>query len=113
MPFEKGHKLGKGRPKGSRNKIDAISIPLAIEAVRDNPGSEPLQFIASIIVDETQAIELRLSAAKELAKYTAPQLKAVEHTIDGEASLVVGLISPRFGPHQEEKLINDSEPDFL
>ncbi|MBK7851772.1 MAG: hypothetical protein IPJ66_11760 [Bacteroidetes bacterium] len=37
-----------------------------------------LFFLAKVAMDESNSIEVRVSAAKEVAKYVSPQLKAVE-----------------------------------
>ena len=42
------------------------------------PGWSPVVQMAEIAQDETHVIEVRLNAAKEVAKYIYPQLKAVD-----------------------------------
>ena len=62
-----GIKYG-GRKKGTPNKISSQKVNLALEAIKDNPGSDPLQFLASIVADERKGDGDRISCAKELAK---------------------------------------------
>ena len=63
------------RPAGSPNKPTQ-----ALRALLDKrfPGWSPVVQMAEIAQDAEQAIEVRLSAAKEVAKYIYPQLKAVD-----------------------------------
>jgi hypothetical protein len=47
--------------------------------------------MADLVVDEHAALDMRLNAAKELAQYIAPKLKAVEHSggMEHEVKLIV------------------------
>ena len=44
------------------------------------PGWHPVVQMAEIANDETLPIQERFQAAKEVAKYVTPQLKAIEHS---------------------------------
>ena len=64
------------RPAGSPNKPKRALLALLQERF---PGWHPVVHMAEIANDEAQAIELRFNAAREVAKYVTPQLKAVTH----------------------------------
>ena len=44
------------------------------------PGWHPVVQMAEIANDESLSIQDRFQAAKEVAKYVTPQLKAIEHS---------------------------------
>jgi hypothetical protein len=56
---------------------------------------QPHEFMAQLIADESAPIELRLQAAKELAQYLEPKLKAVDHS--GDVSHAVSIIEVTLG----------------
>ena len=73
MPFEKGHSLSNGRPKGSKNKFQVgddikqhISDLLAYKTDRD------FEDFDSMSPYERQRLK------NELRKYTIPTMKAIE-----------------------------------
>jgi hypothetical protein len=70
-------KPGPGRPKGSKN-ARTVDLEAKLEAL----GCDPLVFMASVMLDASNPIDLRMKAASELAQYIAPKRKAVEHTGD-------------------------------
>lgn len=70
MPFAKGHKLAKGRPKGSPNK--RVSVWETCEEM----GLDPFKEMARIAGD--RADPNQFNALKELAQYLEPKKKAVE-----------------------------------
>ena len=47
-------------------------------------GCDPIEFIASVMLDDANPIELRMKAATELAPYLWPKRRAIEHA--GEVS---------------------------
>lgn len=71
---------GPGRPKGVKNKRTMI-LEERLEAL----GCDPLAFLAEIMMDEKQPVELRMKAAADLMPYTWPKRRAIEHT-NAEAS---------------------------
>ena len=72
----KGKKTG-GRTKNTPNKERKQLVDLLAEQY---PGYDPVISMAHIANDENNDIGLRLQANKEVAKYTHPQLKAIEHS---------------------------------
>jgi hypothetical protein len=78
-----------GRPIGMPNKPTQ-----ALRALLDKrfPGWNPVEQMAEIAQDETADIAIRLNAAKEVAKYVYPQLKAVE-LATGEEGLRITQIT--------------------
>lgn len=99
---------GKGKPKsGGRKKgtpnLDKADLLQAIRDAVDDQDYHPVVQLALVATDtsmvkvtETKqgklvefevakySDELRITAAKEVAQYVAPKLKAVEHTGDAE-----------------------------
>ena len=78
---------------GSPNKLKQ-SLLARLDA--KFPGWHPVVQMAEIANDEAQPIEIRFGAAKEVAKYVTPQLKAVELTGDTDSPLQVTV---RIVPH--------------
>lgn len=104
-----------GRQKGTPNKTSKSSKNVVRELLASMPGSDPFLLMAGIVADPLKEDDLRLSAAKELAKYTEPQLKSVEVSAQIEGSVVIGAMVPHFnGPQPPtEKLIDESTISFL
>ncbi len=70
-----GKRIGAGRKKGSVNKKSQALSELLEEAY---PDYDPVLQLAGIAQDEGVEMSLRIQAAKEVAKYTHPQLRAVD-----------------------------------
>lgn len=77
MPFQKGQKKveGSGRKKNVLNKDRATLYEQMQERY---PGYNPVLAMADMAQDKKLDDNLRLQAHKEVAKYTFPQLKAME-----------------------------------
>lgn len=73
-----GPREGAGRKRGARNKASA-----AREAAVAASGLTPLEFLLSLMRDETQPPAVRLDAAKSAAPFVHPRYAAIEHR--GEA----------------------------
>lgn len=74
MAFEKGNKMGKGRPKGSKNKSNKI-VKRAFEQLLTED-------VKSLRADlNTLKPYERLKIKLELAQYILPKLKATEMDI--------------------------------
>lgn len=105
MPRPKGHEKSGGRVKGTLTQKRKELYEIADEMGVD-PFEVLLQFAKGdwqglgyqsetyLIPSQSGAIEkriiepeLRFAAAKELAKYLRPQLKAIEHSVDSENPL--------------------------
>jgi hypothetical protein len=71
--FTKGSKPGPGRPKGTKNKATSER-----EARIAALGITPLDYLMSIVADETASLEDRKDAAKAAAPYVHPKLSSVE-----------------------------------
>ena len=82
MAFEKGNKLGKGRPKGSLNKTTKEMKNILNAALFGDAQS---------IKDDLDALEpmQRLSIKAKFAPFILPSMKAVEAKVitEGETSL--------------------------
>jgi len=89
MPFKKGHKKSKGRPKGSANKATSIVRQSFANLLEDNlPQLE--QDLAEL--EPKDRIKLLL----DLAKYVVPQLKSTEHKLDEDTSAVFNMSVKKF-----------------
>jgi hypothetical protein len=78
-----------GRPVGVPNTLKA-TLMARLDA--KFPGWHPIIQMAGIANDEAQPIELRFNAAKEVAKYVVPQLKAVTH-VDEEGRAIAPVFA--------------------
>lgn len=83
----RGKKTG-GRLPGTPNKKSLEIRDLVAEKY---PGYHPVLALAEIATDPANEVSIRLQANKEVAKYVAPQLKAVEikHKEDEEVRIIV------------------------
>lgn len=94
--FAKGNTANlAGRPKGSlgRFRIDVGKI------LRDNNFCPILEMVKIALQSEKE--ENRIACCKEIAKYAAPQLKAMEVTgEDGKAFKFVVNIAPKDFPRE-------------
>jgi hypothetical protein len=70
-----------GRQKGVPNRRSQRAIELM-----DEMGADPLVGMLELALDTSNPPELRGRMFSELAKYTYPQLRAVEHTADVEVT---------------------------
>lgn len=68
-----GCRTGAGRPPGARNKRTEATI----KAIEDS-GLTPLDYMLSIVRDETKSEGLRLDAAKAAAPYAHHRLSSIE-----------------------------------
>lgn len=73
-----------GRQKGVMNKVQADVRELMKKA-----GFNPIRRMIAIANDKTVDIAIRAQMTKELAKYYAPQLKAIEHSGEVETGQAV------------------------
>lgn len=69
-----GKRKGAGRPKGSRN----IKTVQQAEAIKES-GLTPLDYMLSVLRDETQEQSVRLDAANKAAPYVHAKLASVDH----------------------------------
>ena len=87
----KGAKYG-GRQKGSLNKDKKELRDLLNEHF---PNYHPVLAMTEIANDKKNAIDIRLIAHKEVAKYVCPQLKAIEHSGTIETNKIVVRVNKR------------------
>ena len=105
--FIKGKAVG--RPKGARNRVTASQKISEVEQ-RMGVTLDPLEGMAQIAADETNDIQVRLAAFREMAKYLYAQRKAVDMSIEetrGEASSLSdsdleSIIAADFGGGEEQ-----------
>lgn len=70
-----------GKREGAGRKKSAITTKvreLAVDAL--NGGQTPLDFLMSVMRDETNEKAMRIDAAKAAAAYVHPRLAAVDHS---------------------------------
>ena len=90
----RGQKTGGGSRKGRPNK-HKTAFREQLRAYCAALGVDPHHFMAELVNDDAAELGLRFAAAKELAQYLEPKLKAVEHT--GEIEHTVKVIEHRYG----------------
>lgn len=86
MGFEKGHKLAKGRIKGSKNKR-SLEFQEALDRHNFNPAEALFDLYTKAMVGvdhgnrNEKPLYLKIAAdlAKEMASYVYPKLRSVEH----------------------------------
>jgi hypothetical protein len=101
----RGKKTG-GRQKGTPNKHKA-AFRDQLRSYCDSIGVDPHRYMADMIADSSEVVygvdgegkaikgpavkpDLKLQAAKELAQYIEPKLKAVEHS--GEVDHTISIV---------------------
>ncbi len=95
MAFKKGHAKVGGKQKGSTNKERKELQQLMSERF---PDWHPVIAMAEIANDKEVDVQTRLVAMKEVSKYVAPQLKAVEVTNpDGSMNTTFTIIRETIG----------------
>ena len=92
MPFEKGHKLGKGRPKGSPNKITT--------AIQEVLATQHHEFSSRLDFDKMSQDQL-LRGLQIVTGYLAP--KKTEQKIDTYTNVVETFVD-RVMSHDPEEL---------
>jgi len=85
MAFQKGHKLGKGRPKGSPNRSTEMMKVNVARAV--NMGLDYLKEDYEKIRQEDPAKALAILT--KLMDFTIPKLRAVDMKVDAEINAKV------------------------
>lgn len=76
-----------GRKAGTPNKASAQR-----EAEVRASGLTPLDYMLSVLRDETQEPERRMWAAEKAAPYVHPKLASVEHKGEGGGPMVLEII---------------------
>ena len=73
-----GKRPNAGRKKGIPNFVKQITKDVKTELAEKFPNYNPIVAMAEIANNTTLPIDIRLNAHKEVSKYFAPQLKAIE-----------------------------------
>jgi hypothetical protein len=74
-----GRRLGAGRKHGSQN---IVSQNLRERILAE--GISPLRFLANLMRDPEQPLDLRVDVAKSILGYIHPKLQSVEHITPGD-----------------------------
>lgn len=91
--FQPGNKFGKGRKKGSRNKMTQLMLDRV--SARSEDGLSIEEIMLDIAQDPNQPAELRLKAASKIADMVFPKAASVEVKIDDEDKLTKEQIDDR------------------
>ena len=83
-----GRQPGSGRPAGSMNKL-----AFQARATMEDKGYNPIEALLSIAQDTDTPLDLRIGAHKELCKYYAPQLKAMDVNMAVKGNIVVEMVN--------------------
>lgn len=83
--FLPGNKLGKGRPKGSRNKLNQQMLDRVAE--KSEAGLSPEEIIMGIMQDATMPPELRFKAAAKIMDMVHPKAQSIELVVDEKDSM--------------------------
>src|SRR5215831_9542518 len=83
-----------GRQRGTPNKISG-ALREQLAAYCQAHGVDPHRFMVDLMRDEMADLALRFAAAKELAQYLQPKLRAVDHR--GDVEHTVRVIEHRYG----------------
>lgn len=84
--FLSGNTLGKGRVKGSRNKLNQLLLDRVAER-NSEAGLSMEEIIMDIAQDPQQPAELRLKAASKILDVVHPKAASVEVTVDESSAL--------------------------
>ena len=91
-----------GSRKGIPNKARSL-FRVALRDYCNKINANPFQFLADVIVDEAAELALRTMAAKELAQYMEPKLRAMQVTGHGDGPLTHEVqVKWETLPHQVE-----------
>ncbi|MGL4518677.1 MAG: hypothetical protein ACRCUJ_02960 [Phocaeicola sp.] len=91
--FLPGNKLGKGRKKGSRNKMTQLMLDRV--AHRSEDGLSMEEILMDIAQDPNQPPELRFKAASKVADLVFPKAASVEVKVDDDDKLSKEQIDQR------------------
>lgn len=101
--FLVGNALGKGRPKGSRNKMTQLMLDRV--SARSEDGLSVEEIMLDIAQDPDQPAELRFKAAAKISDLVFPKAASVEVQIEDNSTLsksemetrLKQLLSSQFG----------------
>ena len=101
-----GPRKGAGRRKGQVSEPTKRRIEVAEKALAE--GLNPLDYMLSILRDESQPMKERFAAAKEAAPYVHPRLAAVEHSGNAEKPLSISVVSGVIREDADEHVNGDT-----
>lgn len=99
MPFEKGNKLGQGRPKGRMNRSTEMA-KLTLARVADK-GLNNINEDIEKIRKENPAEAARLYI--KLLEFVVPKLKAVDMKVEGEVNNKIEKITVEIKNNKNEE----------
>lgn len=91
--FMKGNTQGKGRPKGSRNKMTQRMLNRVAERSEDGLSME--EIMMDIAQDPQMPAELRFKAAAKVSDLVYPKASSVEVKMDDKESMTKEQIDAR------------------
>ncbi|MGL5014211.1 MAG: hypothetical protein ACRC6V_07975 [Bacteroidales bacterium] len=91
--FLAGNALGKGRPKGSRNKMTQLMLDRV--SARSEDGLSVEEIMLDIAQDPNQPAELRFKAAAKISDLVFPKAASVEVQIEDTSALSKGEMDAR------------------
>ena len=97
-PNTGGKRANSGRPKGALNRKTRERVE-AVEA----SGLTPLDYMLSVMRDETNAPLVRLDAAKSAAPYVHAKLSTIDAKITGDLAHTIKRI--------EREIVDPANPD--
>ncbi len=83
--FLPGNKMGKGRPKGSRNKLNQQMLDRVAE--KSEAGLSPEEIIMGIMQDPSMPPELRFKAAAKIMDMVHPKAQSIELVVDDKDTM--------------------------
>ncbi len=89
MPFAKGHKLGKGRPKGSPNKTTAQIREIYIKMFSQNSETFEKQLKTMMKTNPMEAMDLMI----KFTQFILPKLQTT--SVDLTTSTPIQIILPK------------------
>ncbi|NJN24745.1 MAG: hypothetical protein HC819_01500 [Cyclobacteriaceae bacterium] len=105
MPFEKGHQLAKGRPKGAMNKINAELIAALSELEQGNREKAFTVFEAMFEANPAQFLQAYFG----LVRIIAP--KQLTHNMGDIQGHCVRVFDPKTGKVLRETGVNIDSPN--
>ena len=98
--FEKGRAKTGGRKKGTKNRVVAEAASVVMERIGVDPLMKLLELGAEAHKEGDKA--LAVQCYKEIAKYTYPQLKAVDHQHSSDGAIVFEVNMIGIDPDQTD-----------
>tara|TARA_R110001606_G_scaffold274960_1_gene423310 strand:- start:3050 stop:3364 length:315 start_codon:yes stop_codon:yes gene_type:complete len=99
MPFEKGNKLGKGRPRGRTNRSTEMA-KLTLARLADKGLNNINEDIEEIRKNNpTEAAKLYI----KLLEFVVPKLKAIDMTVDAEVNTRIEKITVEIKNNKNDK----------